>query len=333
MTTPSRDGCEAMCAHLTQPSSQRDHEQRRDLPITPLNQVLPPAPHPSADVQSTTQETLVSSSTGGSSEDDIFRMAPVTILKLLSNSVDILARLTGDVPPTPPLSLPNTPNMRAIQAEKEEMARSQGAEAQGKLRYRYGSDELDGVPFRNSSIGSPVLFGETPFQVISTGDEPANNIQHDAITRKFYSKQAPPISLEDYLLRIHRYCPLSRAVYLAASLYIYRLAVVEGALHVTQLNSHRLLLAALRVAMKACEDICHAHKRFAKVGGVTEVELGRLEISFCFLTNFELKIDKEMLQKQAAILREIASSQSIPGFRPKLPPQLRGTRTTPPIPA
>ncbi|KAI9864096.1 MAG: hypothetical protein M1813_003413 [Trichoglossum hirsutum] len=294
---------------------------------------MPPAPHPSADLQSATQETLISSSTGDNSEDDIFRMPPVTALKLLSNSVEILARLTGDVPPTPPLSQPNTPNMRAIQAEKEGMARSQGGEFQDKSPHTNVSGELDVVASRKPSIGSPESFGEVPFQVIGAGAEPVK-VQHDTITRKFYSKQAPPIPLEEYLLRIHRYCPLSTAVYLAASLYIYRLAVVEGILHVTRLNSHRLLLAALRVAMKASEDMSYAHKRFAKVGGVSEAELGRLEISFCFLTNFELKIDREMLQKQATILREVAVLQSMPGFRPKPPPPppSRDTRTKVPTP-
>ncbi|KAH0555869.1 hypothetical protein GP486_006187 [Trichoglossum hirsutum] len=319
---PSQDGSETVYARPARSNSRRDHEYQRDLPGTPLNQVMPPAPHPSADLRSATQETLTSSSTGDDSEDDIFRMSPVTALKLLSNSVEILARLTGDVPPTPPLSQPNTPNMRAIQAEKEGMARSQGVGAQGRSPCTNGSGELDGVAFTKPPIGSPESFGEARFQVIDAGAEPEPvKVQHDAITRKFYSKQAPPIPLEEYLLRIHRYCPLSTAVYLAASLYVYRLAVVEGILHVTRLNSHRLLLAALRVAMKALEDRSYAHKRFAKVGGVSEVELGRLEISFCFLTNFELKIDREMLEEQAAILREVAILQSMPGFRPKPQPQ------------
>jgi Cyclin len=250
-------------------------------------------------------------------------MPPVTALKLLSNSIEILARLTGDVPPTPPLSQPNTPNMGAVQAEKEDLARSKVGETQDTSPHTNMSDGVDGVAFTKSSIGSPESLGNSSFQVIGADSEPAR-VQHNAITRKFYSKKAPPISLEKYLLRIHRYCPLSTAVYLAASLYIHRLAVVEKILYVTRLNSHRLLLAALRVAMKASEDTSYAHQRFAKVGGVSEMELGKLEISFCYLTNFELKIDKEVLQRQASILREIMNLQAIPGFHLKLPSSRRG---------
>lgn len=104
-------------------------------------------------------------------------------------------------------------------------------------------------------------------------------------------------------MRIHRFCPLSTAVYLATALYIHRLAVMERAIAVTKRNVHRLLLAGLRVAMKALEDLSYAHSKFAKVGGVSELELARLEISFCFLTGFELVVDEQSLSEQWELLR------------------------------
>lgn len=80
------------------------------------------------------------------------------------------------------------------------------------------------------------------------------------------------------------------------------MAVVEKIVPVTPRNAHRLLLAGLRVAMKALEDLSWPHARFAKVGGVSEVELGRLEVTFCFLMDFELKVDAEMLTKEVLSL-------------------------------
>ena len=135
------------------------------------------------------------------------------------------------------------------------------------------------------------------------------DFQHSAITRKFYSKKPPQISIEDYLIRIHKFCPMSTGVYLATSLYLHRLAVEERAIPVTRQNCHRLLLAGLRVAMKALEDLSYPHRRFSKVGGVSENELARLEISFCFLTNFELRTTKEILLDHALTLNQISSSQ------------------------
>lgn len=146
-----------------------------------------------------------------------------------------------------------------------------------------------------SSFAPPPPPTPEPYVVIGDNSQPLN-LQHSAITRKFYSKKPPPIGISDYLLRIHRFCPMSTAVYLATSLYIHRLAVDERAVAVTKRNAHRLLLAGLRVAMKALEDLSYPHAKVARVGGVTEVELARLEISFCFLCGFELVVGAAVLQ-------------------------------------
>jgi hypothetical protein len=141
-----------------------------------------------------------------------------------------------------------------------------------------------------------------PYIVVGENSQPLN-LQHSAITRKFYCRFPPPISITDYLLRIHNYCPMSTGVYLAASLYIHRLAVLERAIVVTKRNAHRLLLAGLRVAMKALEDLSYPHGRFARVGGVSDKELARLEISFCFLTGFELGVNVPVLSQHWELLR------------------------------
>lgn len=96
---------------------------------------------------------------------------------------------------------------------------------------------------------------------------------------------------------------MSTAVYLATSLYIHRLAVLERAIVVTKRNAHRLLLAGLRVAMKTLEDLSYPHGKVARVGGVSEPELARLEISFCFLTGFELVVTREVLSTHWEMLR------------------------------
>jgi hypothetical protein len=96
---------------------------------------------------------------------------------------------------------------------------------------------------------------------------------------------------------------MSTAVYLATALYIHRLAVSERAIAVTPRNVHRLLLAGLRVAMKALEDRSYPHGKMARVGGVTDTELARLEISFCFLAGFELVVGEEKLRDQWRLLK------------------------------
>jgi hypothetical protein len=288
--------------------------------------IIPPRPNPSADkgllVPTSSYDSDMSPPSPNSI--DVFTLTPVTALKLLCGGIEALVRITGDVPPTPPATFSTPHNMRGMQAEKENIARSNSYTNLAGFRPRTpsnssgASDDIDGVNFKKVAIGSPDLAPTEPYIIIGDNAEPLN-IQHSAITRKFYSKKPPPISLEDYLMRIHKYCPMSTAVYLATSFYIHKLAVDERAIAVTRRNIHRLLLAGLRVAMKALEDLSYPHSRFSKVGGVSEGELARLEISFCFLTNFEFKTSKEVLLQHAINLREISSLQGAMNFTPRLP--------------
>jgi hypothetical protein len=293
--------------------------------------ILPPRPNPSADAGLSMKVESGGSNTPPSPNSlDVFTIGPITALKLLCAGMEALVKVTGDVPPTPPPTFQTPPNMRGMQAEKENIVRSNSyknlANLQKELHKRPrtpsnssgGSDDIDGVTLRKTPMSSPLLTPMEPYIIIGDNAEPLN-VQHNAITRKFYSKHPPPISLEDYLMRIHKFCPMSTAVYLATSYYIHKLAVDERAIPVTRRNCHRLILAGLRVAMKALEDLSYPHSRFSRVGGVSEGELARLEISFCFLTNFEFKTSKETLLDHAISLKEISSLQGAMNFVPRMP--------------
>ncbi|OAP63683.1 hypothetical protein AYL99_02910 [Fonsecaea erecta] len=243
---------------------------------------------------------------------DIFKLEPVAALKLLCRSIDALVQMTGDVPPTPPARSRGGSPARSLSRLRESMTPDSAAQTpkkeNAKLRppgsASHHQEHIDGVLFVKTPIGSPEAHEHEPTaaaHIIGANAQPLY-VQHGALARKFYSKRPPPISTEDYLMRMHKYCPMSTAVYLAASFYITRLAIYEKILPVTPRNVHRLLLATLRVAMKALEDLSWPHARFSKVGGVSEGELGRLEITFCYLIDFSLKVDAEMLQREAESL-------------------------------
>lgn len=63
--------------------------------------------------------------------------------------------------------------------------------------------------------------------------------------------------------------------------------------------------------MKALEDLSWPHGRFAKVGGISEAELARLEIGFCFLMDFGLKVDEGMLLEEARYLVQMSSGAMV----------------------
>ncbi|KAI1413587.1 cyclin-domain-containing protein [Hypoxylon sp. FL1857] len=295
-------------------ASQADQDKRKDntTPTSP-----PPPPVPSADPkllwQARTPPPLHTAPSPSS--HDLFKLTPIAALKLLCAGVESLVRVTGDIPPTPPPTSPTIPNMRGMQREKAEIVRSYSEKSLARLREQAeaqaqapgpatSSQLIDGVHLKQQPTPSPPPKSTPePYIVIGANSQPLN-LQHSAITRKFFSKQPPPISIEDYLLRIHRFCPMSTAVYLATSFYIFRLAVQERAIPVTRRNCHRLLLAGLRVAMKALEDLSYPHAKIARVGGVSEAELARLEISFCFLTGFELVIGEDTLRDHWETLKQ-----------------------------
>ena len=145
-------------------------------------------------------------------------------------------------------------------------------------------------------VGLHVKDSDYPVDPVRATEEA---IQMAVLAKKFLSKKVPPIPLNEYLLRLHRYCPMSTAVYLAASVYISKMTLVDNVLRVLPKNMHRLVLAGVSVASKALEDLSYPHSRVAKVGGVSAQELSKLEISFCFLADFELRVDAQMLMNEA----------------------------------
>lgn len=301
-------------------SGRNHHGTRRDETTIPQ---LPRPPSPSTDPRVSPDKPSPSQADVApppASELDIETLSAVAALKMLCNMVERLIQITGDVPPTPPVSNIGRPNLGVIQQEKENVARHKEAQRQSRNGSPSGRDDHDDVPPRaKTPIGSPEARPTEPLHVGDSDVAPLN-LQHGVIVRKFYSKKAPGISLEEYLMRVHQYCPMTTGVYLATSLYIHRLAVIERIIPVTARNAHRLVLAGLRVSMKKLEDFRYSHSRFAKVGGVSEAELGKLEVSFCFLTSFDLKASKEMLSAHAmAIGNHEFAFPTLSDLKPTLP--------------
>ena len=54
---------------------------------------------------------------------------------------------------------------------------------------------------------------------------------------------------------------------------------------------------------------------------MSEPELGRLEISFCFITNFELKVNREMLSEHAKAIEDGKALRPLQDdFQPRMSP-------------
>ena len=105
------------------------HSISTDSTDSIIPSVPPPPPIPSADpglqrLIPALDNTIVASPQLHALTDDIHHVTPVAALKLLGAGVEALVRMTGDIPPTPPLHDTHVPNMRGMQAEKESIVRS-----------------------------------------------------------------------------------------------------------------------------------------------------------------------------------------------------------------
>ncbi|KAK5133800.1 hypothetical protein LTR08_007229 [Meristemomyces frigidus] len=278
-----------------------DGRSKQDAGDTPGTCALPPPPEPSAAVPS---QPVDQSFSGRSDEPlrlqnekwDITSISGLGALRMLIGALQDLADIMGDVPPTPPVSRPTTPNRKV------------------------GTSQLRRTPSPDNKcstiIGSPEAHPHEPIAVQVGVDADHTTLQRIAIARRFFSKSVPTFTVSEYLFRMHHHCPHSPGVYLTAAVYCHRLCVADLLVPATNRTVHRLSLAAIRVAAKALEDNKWPQERVAGVGGVSRTQLLNLEVTLCFLLDFDLGVDEKMLAKRMFLLQQ-AGRQGL-GARGKL---------------
>lgn len=133
----------------------------------------------------------------------------------------------------------------------------------------------------------------------------------------FAGKHIPQISIEQYLLRIQKYCPTTNDIFLSILVYFDRISKKcnnnDNNSDINQLESkhnfvmnsyniHRLLISAVTVSTKFFSDFFYSNARYARVGGIPLQEMNKLEIQFMLLCDFKLSIPIEELQRYADLL-------------------------------
>lgn len=358
-------------------SESSPRTRRHSSPPPPL----PAAPKPSADealheVNAKVMQEQEESGIAGEESDaddvvDIWAMRPVQALELLCTYVQSKVDKVGPPrpkPPTPPSSggssksqsPAQTPGVTDENGRPGHISPAGSGLAPPADRFTSPGPTSPQHPFlqrvpraSRTPIDSPISHPQSPIpSTHPASPSPLDKTTHivaqsDALARKFYCKSAPPVTLPDYLARMHKFIPMSVAGYLAAGVYIERLTrkrsrrgqrdsffpltpvssnskstvpfeevLGEAAdcqpdeaplIEVTPKSVHRLLLSALRVAMKALEDAVYPHRRVALVGGVSELELSRLEVSMCFLADFELMVKLPEMERWVRKVRAISA--------------------------
>ncbi|XP_015962052.1 cyclin-U4-1 [Arachis duranensis] len=159
-------------------------------------------------------------------------------------------------------------------------------------------------------------------RVAESNDHNQQQLLHQKIS-VFHGLTRPTISIQSYLERIFKYANCSPSCYIVAYVYLDRFTQRQPSLPINSFNVHRLLITSVMVAAKFMDDMYYNNAYYAKVGGITTIEMNFLEVDFLFGLGFYLNVtpgtfqaycahlQKEMLMMQPQLDFENSSSLSL----------------------
>ncbi|CAG7854045.1 SubName: Full=Related to PHO80-cyclin {ECO:0000313/EMBL:CCA69568.1} [Serendipita indica DSM 11827] len=116
----------------------------------------------------------------------------------------------------------------------------------------------------------------------------------EGLTR-FHSRSTPAISVLDYLRRIVRYVRVERSVLLLMLRSIDQICARRPSFNISSLSVHRFIIASITILSKTFCDAFSPNPLFAKVGGVSLIELNLLEREFLSAMDWRLACTREVL--------------------------------------
>ncbi|GJN92723.1 hypothetical protein Rhopal_005759-T1 [Rhodotorula paludigena] len=127
---------------------------------------------------------------------------------------------------------------------------------------------------------------------------------------RFHSRAPPNISVRDYLLRIAKFTNVEACCLLILLPYVDKVCARLSSFTISSLTVHRFLIAAVSVGSKALSDAFCTNGRYARVGGVSVVEMNLLEKEFCEALDWRLTTSGPVLAHYYTSL-----VRSHPGYR------------------
>jgi hypothetical protein len=112
----------------------------------------------------------------------------------------------------------------------------------------------------------------------------------------FVHKNAPSISIYDYLLRILNYTKIDKSTLIISLIYIDKICLKKE-IALTKYNVHRILFSSILIAIKYNEDKIYDNLFYSKVAGISLKEINVLENKFLKIIDFDLFISKEVYEK------------------------------------
>jgi len=110
---------------------------------------------------------------------------------------------------------------------------------------------------------------------------------------RFHSARVPPLTITDYLKRIHKHFFCSDECFVMALVLIDRASKTHPSMTVCDLTVHRLLITAVMIAAKFHDDLYYSNGYYAKVGGLGVKEANLLESNFLKLLDWKVHVTKQ----------------------------------------
>ncbi|CAN8268821.1 unnamed protein product [Cochlearia groenlandica] len=130
----------------------------------------------------------------------------------------------------------------------------------------------------------------------------------------FHGARAPSISIGKYLERIYKYTKCSPSCFVVGYVFIDRLAHKHPSSLVVSLNVHRLLVTCVMIASKMLDDVHYNNEFYARVGGVSNTDLNKMELELLFLLDFRVTVSFRIfesycfhLEKQMLLNGDVSS--------------------------
>ncbi|KAG8068863.1 hypothetical protein GUJ93_ZPchr0005g15763 [Zizania palustris] len=121
----------------------------------------------------------------------------------------------------------------------------------------------------------------------------------------FHGQRAPDLSINLYAERIFKYSECSPSCFVLALIYMERY-IKQPHVYMTSLSVHRLLITCVVVAAKFTDDAFFNNAFYARVGGISTVEMNRLELDLLFNLDFRLKVNLETFRSYCLQLEKEA---------------------------
>ncbi|KAI5796702.1 cyclin-domain-containing protein, partial [Pyronema domesticum] len=114
---------------------------------------------------------------------------------------------------------------------------------------------------------------------------------------RFHSRAPPSISITDYLHRLSVHASLQPSILLSMVYYIDILSTHYPPFVVSSLTVHRFLITAATVATKGLCDTFLTNSLYARIGGLSLMELNMLELEFLVRVGWRIVPKAEVLEE------------------------------------